>query len=524
MGAVGGLLGRAAPAGPGAVSGTPAAAPAAPATVAGAAGQRGDTAMTAVSVLAAIGGVIVAVVGFTGSYRALVDLAEKVGLGWFSYAFPVGVDAAIVVLLALDLHLIRKQTPWPVLRLMAHLMTAATIWFNASSGHRPVLQDPTGAAVHAVIPIGFILAVEAARRLVIRAVRLETGHGGSVPLHRWLLAPRQSWQLYRRMRLWAIPSYTQALALEQERVVYRELLDRDHGSWRKAPADARLPLTMAPYGLSVDQALALPQQAAEAERLRAEQQEEWAAEAAERAAQRAARTRIAQLRADTSVEAAEAEATAQAGTARARAQAVTATAQAEADAATVQAEAAATAAVRAAALETEALDTAAAAEAKARAAEAEERAAEARARAAETDERAAETEERAAEARARAAEHDARTAEAEARSLEAEAAQAEALARADEAKAGAAEARRRAAEREARALEAEDAARLTPRERAARKVARMILSATPHGHAPDPEAVDLQTIADAFGVSSSTASAYRTEAAALLADGYRPAA
>ncbi|MGW2545287.1 DUF2637 domain-containing protein [Kitasatospora sp. NPDC001574] len=525
VGAVGNLLSRALRRQDTTTPAAPHAVPAAPGAVPGAPGGTGEGAMTAVSVVAIVGAVIVAGVGFTGSYRALVTLAETSGLGWFSHAFPIGIDAAIVVLLALDLHLIRKGTPWPLLRLAAHGMTAATIWFNAASGGGGrVWEHPTAAAAHAVIPIGFVLAVEAARRLVIQAVRLETGHGGGVPAHRWLLAPWQSWRLYRRMRLWGIPSYTEALAIEQERVVYQELLGRDHGgNWKSAPADARLPLTMAPYGLSVAQALALPQQAAEAKRLRAEQAAEWEADAAARAAQRAARTRIARLRADTTVQAAEAEAAAEAGTAQARARAATATAQAQASAATATAEAAAGATARAAALEAEALDTATAATARLRAAEDDQAAAETRLRAAEDDQAAAEAEQRAAEALARAAEMAEREEAAKARTLAIAADQADHLARTAEAEASAAEANARTAEADARAAAAEDAAALKPRERAARRVARMILAATPDGHTPDPESVDLRTIEDACGVSSSTASVYRAEAAALLAAGYRPA-
>ncbi|MFF8775497.1 DUF2637 domain-containing protein [Kitasatospora sp. NPDC015120] len=533
-----------APAGPG-PGPAPAAAPATPGAAPGTGtpasdtpGHSGERAMTAVSAVAAVGAVIVALVGFVGSYRALADLGESVGLDWFAAVFPIGIDAAIVVLLALDLHLIRKGTPWPLLRLAAHGMTAATIWFNAASGGSGRLwEHPTAAAAHAVIPVGFVLAVEAARRLVIRAVRLETGHGGSVPVHRWLLAPRQSWRLYRRMRLWAIPSYTEALAIEQELVVYREMLARAHdGNWKLAPADARLPLTMAPYGLSVAQALAEPQRAAEAERLRAEQAAEWEAQAAERAAERqaqaqaraaerAARTRIAQLQADTTVQAAEAEAAAAAGTAQARAQAATATAQAEAEAAAATAEAAATAAARTAAAETRALDTAAAAEARQRAAEAEQAKAEA-------EQAKAEALTRAAAAQRRAAEEDAAKAQAEARqraALAAAAADTRKVADEEEAAAEAAKraavARALAAEAELRALDAEDTARLTPRERAARKVARMILAeAEQRGTRPDPELIDLQTIMDTLAVSQTTASDRRREAADLLAAGYHPAA
>ncbi|WP_327075671.1 hypothetical protein OG196_44055 (plasmid) [Kitasatospora purpeofusca] len=87
-----------------------------------------------------------------------------------------------------------------------------------------------------------------------------------------------------------------------------------------------------------------------------------------------------------------------------------------------------------------------------------------------------------------------------------------------------AQARLRAAEAERLAIAAEDEARLTPKDRATRKVARMILAATPDGHTPDPKAIDLKAVMDALAVSQTTASDYRTEAAALLAGGYRPTA
>lgn len=65
----------------------------------------------------------------------------------------------------------------------------------------------------------------------------------------------------------------------------------------------------------------------------------------------------------------------------------------------------------------------------------------------------------------------------------------------------------------------EDVARLTPRERAIRKVGRMILNQA-GGNA---EALTLATIQSEMGLSSpSTASEYRKEAAQLLAEGYQP--
>jgi hypothetical protein len=457
--------------------------------------------MRLLTLLAVVGGGVLAGIGFTGSYSALTQLAYDHHFGWFSHVFPVGVDAGIVVLLALDLHLIRKGTPWPVLRLLAHLFTAATIVFNASAAAGPISADPIGAAMHGVLPLMFVAAVEAGRRLVIRSAHLAAGReSDGVPLHRWVLAPGASWRMYRRMRLWAIPSYDQAVALERERVVYRVLLDRQYGDWSKAPSDARLPLTMARYGLSVDEALALPQEAEEAEQLRAERAEVLAVQAQTRAEQRAAAAEIERLRAQAGIQAARYAVDAETGVAEAKARAARAEAEVIAD---VQ--------IRTAAAGAQVEESADIAEARRRAAASEEAEAETRARVAETEKLAAETEMRAAEARAAAVERDRVAAVAEA-------AKETALADAESARLRAAEARAVAAETELRALEAEDAANLSPKERAARKVARMIL-ADGHGNA---EEIELQTIADALGVSRTTASDRRREAADLIAGGYRP--
>ncbi|MGW5353429.1 DUF2637 domain-containing protein, partial [Streptomyces sp. NPDC004031] len=53
----------------------------------------------------ASGAVLIAGIGFAGSYAAVRSLALDKGFGWFANVFPIGVDAGIVVLLALDLLL-----------------------------------------------------------------------------------------------------------------------------------------------------------------------------------------------------------------------------------------------------------------------------------------------------------------------------------------------------------------------------------------------------------------------------------
>jgi hypothetical protein len=456
----------------------------------------------ALSVVSSVGGVILAGIGFTGSYKTLRDLAFKHGFGTFSYAFPIGVDAGIVVLYALDLYLIRRRTPWPLLRTLAHLLTVATIVFNAAAAEGPVSADPIGTAMHAVIPVMFIAAVEAARRLYVRAADIEDGRDSQgIPAARWALAPAATTALWRRMKLWGKRSYQETVQLEQERTVYRAMLQRQYGkAWkRRAPADALLPLTMARYGLTVDEALALPRKAKEAEQLRAEENERLELEKQQRAAERAKQAQIHQIATHGDIEAAKHETAARVDAAKASASATR-----------TEAELAAEAQARIAQQTAAAIESAEAAEASKRAAEAERAAAEARAAAAETNERAAEMEEAASEARRRAEENQRQVA-----ALEAERARAEQDAA--EAKERAAEARARAAEIELRAAEAEDAARLSPRERTVRKVARLALTQ----YRGDITALPLEVIAEAFSVSTTTASEYRKEATALIASGYR---
>ncbi|WP_411132732.1 DUF2637 domain-containing protein [Streptomyces sp. 030-HV] len=460
------------------------------------AGRRSDRALTAIAI---VGGTILAAIGFTGSYNTLRDLAFDRGFGDFSYVFPVGIDAGIVVLYALDLYLIRRHTPWPIVRTVAHLLTVATVVFNAAAAEGGVTGDPLGTAMHGVIPLLFIVAVEAARRAFVKASDTRDSQG--VPLARWLLSPGRTAALWRRMKLWGTGSYQETVQIEQERTVYEAMLQRQYGkAWRKkAPADALLPLTMARYGLTVDEALALPRQAKEAEQLRAEENERLELEAAARAEQRAAERRMASIRTNSDIRAAEIAAQADENAAVAQAQATVTEAQAAAEAQARIAQKAA-----------QAIESADAAEADRRAAEAEKAAAEARARAAEVTRAAAEVEAAAAEAADRKAAADRRRA-----LLEKQAADDEQYAA--ELKRHAAEARAAAAEAEARAVEAEDLLKLTPRERAVRKVARTVLA----HHAGQTDQLPIASIADAFGVSESTASEYRKEAAALIAGGYR---
>ncbi|MFG3011465.1 DUF2637 domain-containing protein [Streptomyces cinerochromogenes] len=194
------------------------------------------------------GALIIAGIGFAGSYAAVRELAIKKGFGNFSYVFPVGIDAGICVLLALDLLLTWIRIPFPLLRQTAWLLTAATIAFNGAAAW----PDPLGVGMHAVIPVLFVVAVEAARHAVGRIADITADkHMEGVRLTRWLLSPVPTFLLWRRMKLWELRSYDQVIKLEQERLVYQARLRSRFGrAWRrKAPVESLMPLRLAKYGV-----------------------------------------------------------------------------------------------------------------------------------------------------------------------------------------------------------------------------------------------------------------------------------
>lgn len=194
------------------------------------------------------GAVVIAAIGFAGSYTAVRDLAEKKGFGSFSAVFPIGIDAGICVLLALDLLLTWIRIPFPLLRQTAWLLTAATIAFNGAAAW----PDPLGVGMHAVIPILFVVAVEAARHAVGRIADITADkHMEGVRLTRWLLSPVPTFKLWRRMKLWELRSYEQVIKLEQDRLIYQARLQARFGrSWRrKAPVESLMPLRLARFGV-----------------------------------------------------------------------------------------------------------------------------------------------------------------------------------------------------------------------------------------------------------------------------------
>ncbi|MFB7212724.1 DUF2637 domain-containing protein [Streptomyces sp. NPDC056255] len=198
------------------------------------------------------GAVLIAGIGFAGSYAAVRALAVRKGFGEFALVFPIGIDAGIIVLLALDLLLSWLRMPFPLLRHTAWLLTAATIAFNGAAAW----PDPLGVGMHAVIPVLFVVVVEAARAAVGRLADITADrHIEPVRLSRWLLSPMPTFLMWRRMKLWEMRSYRDVIRFEQDRLVYAAQLEAQYGRrWRRtAPVEALLPLQLMRYGRPLDQ-------------------------------------------------------------------------------------------------------------------------------------------------------------------------------------------------------------------------------------------------------------------------------
>ncbi|WP_241519054.1 DUF2637 domain-containing protein [Streptomyces sp. CB03238] len=482
-----------------------------------------------VAIVALVGATAAALVGFALSYRTLVDAAQGWGFGVYgSRAFPIGVDGAIVGFYAFDLILVWRRMPKPMLRGAAHLMTAVTIALNvtaasSSAPGRPdvwaaLAEQPGRLISHAAMPIVFVFTVEGVRHLISRTARLEAGvDAGVLTLADWALHPVITWRIFQHAKTWPC-TYDRARREVRELAVYRVWLKHRQAieaGLKEGQVSAldRLPDLLAPYGVSVEDALAVPdemrrrERERQATRKRIDQELKHQAECEER--ERAHAEKLAKLAAEKEELRAAGELDVLRAEVEGERQAAAHLAAAAADTAGIEAAAARSAAERAA---TEAERRAAAEE------EAEEsaRTMALRRKAAEDERAAARAAKEAAEAADRAADIAARAAakEAEAQRIAAAAERDKEAAAAAELRA--AQAREEARRAELRAVAAEDALSLSDRDRRVRRVAWMI--ATRAGG--DPLRLPLGEIEVALGVQNGAASTYRKDAADLIGSGY----
>ncbi|MFI6637391.1 DUF2637 domain-containing protein [Nonomuraea fuscirosea] len=185
-------------------------------------GEQTAVAVTAAAV-AGLG-----LLGFVISFATVAEAAEP-SFGWFAWIVPLGIDLGIAVFSALDIVLARLGMRLRLLRVVPWSLTAATVYLNVSG------EDTLfGIVAHATLPGLWAVAVEVgAYAIRKRADLAKPDHMESIRLSRWLLAFPSTLALWRRMALWEIRSYPNALARERDRILARtDLQDRYGWLWR----------------------------------------------------------------------------------------------------------------------------------------------------------------------------------------------------------------------------------------------------------------------------------------------------
>ncbi|MEQ4209895.1 DUF2637 domain-containing protein [Actinopolymorpha sp. B9G3] len=181
---------------------------------------------------------LLGVIGLVNSYQAVKHAAEPM-FGWLAWTVPVGIDLGIAVFTGLDLVLAKLNMRPAWLRLVPWSLVGVTIYLN-------IADEDTwfGRVGHAVLPALWVVAVEVATHAIRTHARLTSTKKrmDRIRVSRWLLAPVPTLGLWRRMVLWEVRSYPDALARERDRLLAKTRLQDTYGSvsWRwKAPRRAR---------------------------------------------------------------------------------------------------------------------------------------------------------------------------------------------------------------------------------------------------------------------------------------------
>lgn len=163
-----------------------------------------------------IAGILAALIGLGGmvlSFRSV--RTEMTGtFGTWAWLVPVVVDLAIFAFSGVDLVLSRLEIGHPLARLTVYVATGGTVYLNASAQ-----GGLAGKVAHVVTLLFWVLFTEIARHVVRALTGLATGNRRDpIPAARWVLAPRSTALLFRRMVLWRQHSYTDALTMERNRL------------------------------------------------------------------------------------------------------------------------------------------------------------------------------------------------------------------------------------------------------------------------------------------------------------------
>jgi hypothetical protein len=199
---------------------------------------RPEMGLAGLGALAAAG---VGALGLIASFDAVSSAAARWGFGE-PWMLPVGIDVAIPVFTVANLLLIRMDMALAWVRFVPWALTLITCGLNVAAG-----ESLWAKVAHGTMPLLWVVFSEIGAH--IYAVRIGAATGRrmeKVRFSRWMLAPLSTFGLWRRMTLWEITSYSEALKRERERQLARARLREEHGRrWRsKTPRPERVLLKL----------------------------------------------------------------------------------------------------------------------------------------------------------------------------------------------------------------------------------------------------------------------------------------
>ncbi|MFJ4880083.1 DUF2637 domain-containing protein [Streptomyces sp. NPDC088745] len=198
--------------------------------------------------MVALGGAGVGGLGFYASFDAVSAKAAEWGFD-DPWVLPTAIDSAIPVFTGAYLLLIRMDMPLWWARIVPWMLSLITCALNVSAG-----VGLWSKIAHGSMSLLWVAVSEIAAHTYAVRIGAATGRRrrmDKIRWARWVLSPLPTFLLFRRMKLWELSSYDQALQLERERLVYEAKLRGRFGrAWsRKAPVESLMPLRLARTGV-----------------------------------------------------------------------------------------------------------------------------------------------------------------------------------------------------------------------------------------------------------------------------------
>ncbi|MEU2506000.1 DUF2637 domain-containing protein [Streptomyces sp. NPDC007863] len=166
--------------------------------------------------------------GLASSFSSVSEAAERWGFAE-PWMLPIGIDFAIPVFTAANLLLIRFGMPLAWVRVVPWALTLVTCWLNIAAG-----SSTSARIAHGTMPLLWVVLSEIVAHGYAVRIGAATGRRMErIRRSRWLFAPRATLALWRRMVLWELTDYREALREEKRRLLARAELREQYGRlWR----------------------------------------------------------------------------------------------------------------------------------------------------------------------------------------------------------------------------------------------------------------------------------------------------